>query len=405
MDVFRLFDDLRRRQATNWHATEIFSLRAQIVRPHAVSALVSSGCPTRWMGQNASRAARTLLARFFMDGANIHRSSIRRNLRMATLTDLHSSPTAAVAAPVLSIVTTVYRSEQFLGTFIDEMVQAISEAGIVDYEIIFVNDGSPDSSGELLLQARNSNPRIKIIDLSRNFGHHKAMLAGLSFANGDLTFIIDCDLEVRPGVLKRFLDTRRATSVDVVYGVQEERKGATMERIGGAIFWKLYNLLSDTAVPENVLSERLMTRRYVKALISLGDRNVFLGGMMYWAGFQQVPIIVQKSIREGISTYSFRKRFSLLLDAVISFSTVPLKLVLFVGLSTTLLVVLSGLMLLIRKILHPEAVLAGFTSIMLVTIGMAGIVITVLGVIGLYIARIYIQTQGRPLFIVRDYHD
>jgi putative glycosyltransferase len=143
----------------------------------------------------------------------------------------------------------------------------------------------------------------------------------------------------------------------------------------------------------------------VKALVSLGDRNVFLGGMMYWAGFQQIAITVQKSTREGASTYSFRKRLSLLLEAVTSFSTVPLKLVLFTGLSVTLLAVLGGLTLMIRKILHPEALLAGFTSVMLITIGMTGIVITVLGVIGLYIARIYTQTQGRPLFIVREHYD
>jgi putative glycosyltransferase len=165
---------------------------------------------------------------------------------MATLTGPHSSPAAAATAPALSIVTTVYRSERFLGTFIDEAVQAISEVGIDDYEIIFVNDGSPDNSTELLLHARNANPRIKIIDLSRNFGHHKAMLAGLSYARGDLTFIIDCDLEVRPAALRRFLDTLRATGADVVYGVQEKRKGAAVERIGGAIFWKFFNLLSDT---------------------------------------------------------------------------------------------------------------------------------------------------------------
>ena len=321
------------------------------------------------------------------------------------LTDLHPGPPAAATAPVLSVVTTVYRSERFLHTFINETVQVIAELGVTDYEIIFVNDGSPDHSSELLLQARQSNPRIKIIDLSRNFGHHKAMLAGLSFAQGDFTFIIDCDLEVRPSVLKRFWDTQRATGADVIYGVQEERKGNGVERIGGAFFWKLFNLLSDTAVPENVLSERLMTRRYVKALISLGDKNVFLGGMMYWAGFQQIPITLQKSLREGASTYSFRKRLSLLLDAVISFSTVPLKLVLFTGLGITFLAILSGLALLIQKIIHPDALLAGFTSIVLITIGMAGIVITVLGVIGLYIARIYTQTQGRPLFIVREYHD
>lgn len=324
---------------------------------------------------------------------------------MATPIDPGSSPTMAPRPPALSIVTTVYRSKPFLNTFIDETVDAIANAGIADYEIIFVNDGSPDDSSELLLQARNSNPNIKVVDLSRNFGHHKAMLAGLSYARGDLTFIIDCDLEVRPFVLSRFLDTLRTTTADVVYGVQERRKGAAVERIGGAVFWKLFNLFSDTTVPANVLSERLMTRRYVKALLSLGDRNVFLGGMMYWAGFHQVAITVQKSAREGASTYSFRKRLSLLLEAVTSFSTVPLKLVLFMGLTVTLVAMLSGLGLLFRKLLHPEAVLAGFTSIMLITIGMTGLVITVLGIIGLYIARIYTQTQARPLFIVREYHD
>lgn len=324
---------------------------------------------------------------------------------MATPTDPTSSPKVIAQARALSIVTTVYRSRSFLQIFIDETISAVSEAGIPDYEIIFVNDGSPDDSLDLLLQAKQSNSKIKIVDLSRNFGHHKAMLAGLAHACGDLIFIIDCDLEVRPGVLKRFLDTFQSTGADVVYGIQERRKGSAVERIGGALFWKLFNLLSDTTVPANVLSERLMTRRYVKALLSLGDRNIFLGGMMYWAGFQQIAIAIPKSVREGRSTYSFRKRLSLLLEAVTSFSTVPLKLVLLIGVIVTFLAVLGGTMLLLRKILHPEAVLAGFTSIMIVIIGMAGIVITVLGIIGLYIARIYTQTQARPLFIVRDYHD
>lgn len=324
---------------------------------------------------------------------------------MATPTDPQPNSSMKGHFPALSIVTTVYRSKPFLTTFTDEAIDAVAQAGIDDYEIVFVNDGSPDDSRELLIQAKSSNPHIKIVDLSRNFGHHKAMLAGLAYARGELTFIIDCDLEVRPGVLVRFLDTLRTTQADVVYGVQEKRKGAAVERFGGAAFWKLFNLLSDTAVPANVLSERIMTRRYVKALLSLGDRNIFLGGMMYWTGFQQVAIAVQKNTREGESTYSFRKRLSLLLEAVTSFSTVPLKLVLVMGLSVTLIAILSGITLLIRKLLHPEAILAGFTSIMLITIGMAGIVITVLGIIGLYIARIYTQTQARPLFIVREFHD
>jgi putative glycosyltransferase len=220
-----------------------------------------------------------------------------------------------------------------------------------------------------------------------------------------LLFLIDCDLEVRPGVLPRFLETFRGTGADVVYGIQGKRKGALIERVGGAMFWSLFNRLSDTKVPANVLSERLMTRRYVDALLSLGDRNVFLGGMMYWSGFRQVAILIEKTQRENASTYSLGKRFALLMEAVTSFSTVPLKLVLAGGIGITLCAGVAGVALVVRKLLHPEAVLTGFTSLILVIIGMSGIIISVLGVIGLYISRIYTQTQNRPLFIVREFHD
>ncbi|MGN6707405.1 MAG: glycosyltransferase family 2 protein [Rhodanobacter sp.] len=313
------------------------------------------------------------------------------------------SPTRSV--PHLSVVTSVYRSERFIPAFIDETIAAIQKAHIEHYEIIFVNDGSPDDSLGHLLRARTGNPSIKIVDLSRNFGHHKAIMAGLSYAKGELTLIIDCDLEVHPGVLQPFLDTLQDTGADVVYGIQEKRKGALVERTGGALFWYLFNRLSETKIPANVLSERLMTRRYVDALLSLGDRNVFLGGMMYWSGFRQIAVLVKKTQREGASTYSFRKRVALLLEAVTSFSTVPLKLVLGGGIALTLCAGVAGIALLIRKMFHPESVLVGFTSLMLVIIGMAGIIITVLGVIGLYISRIYTQTQNRPLFIVREFHD
>ena len=307
--------------------------------------------------------------------------------------------------PLLSIVTSVYRSAQFIDRFIDEMTTAVGEAGIERFELVFVNDGSPDESLQKLIQARSTNAAIKIVDLSRNFGHHKAVMAGLAHAKGDLLFIIDCDLEVRPGVLPQFLETFHGTDADVVYGIQGKRKGAVTERVGGAMFWRLFNQLSDTKVPANVLSERLMTRRYVDALLSLGDRNVFLGGMMYWSGFRQVAILVEKTQRENASTYSLRKRFALLVEAVTSFSTVPLKLVLAGGTGITLCAGGAGIVLVARKLLHPEAVLTGFTSLMVVIIAMSGLIITVLGVIGLYISRIYTQTQNRPLFIVREFHD
>lgn len=304
----------------------------------------------------------------------------------------------------LSVVTSMYRSEAFLSTFIDEMTRAIAVAGITSYEIVFVNDGSPDRSRELLRAACDLNPSIKLLDLSRNFGHHKAVVAGLAHTRGDLVFLIDCDLEVRPAELGRFVQMMQQGHPDVVYGVQDQRKGGLIERIGGGLFWRLFNHLSQTAVPPNVLTERLMTRRYVDALLSLGDRNVFLGGMMYWAGFRQVAITVTKAQRTGRSTYSLRRRLSLFVEAVTSFSTVPLKLVLLAGLVVTACALLGVIVLVLRKLLDPSAILMGYTSLMLAVVGMGGLVLTTLGILGLYISRIFTQTQNRPLYIVRDFY-
>lgn len=303
------------------------------------------------------------------------------------------------------MVTTVYRSETFLPAFIDQTVAALAAAGIGDYEIVFVNDGSPDASREHLLATRAGNPRIKLVDLSRNFGHHKAALAGLAHSRGERVFLIDCDLEVAPATLAQFLAAMRDSDADVVYGVRDERRGSTVARVGGGWFWRLFNLLSDTAVPANVLTERLMTRRYVDALLSLGDRNVFAAGMMYWTGFHQIGIPIRKAQREGRPSYSLHHRLALLVEAVTSFSTVPLKFVLATGLLIVACALLGTVIIVLHKLIDPSAVLLGYTSLMLAVVGMGGLILTTLGVFGLYLARIFTQTQGRPLYIVRQFHD
>lgn len=308
-------------------------------------------------------------------------------------------------SPSLTVVTTLYRSAGFLEEFLRRVTTTVASLGVDDYEIVLVDDGSPDNSLQLAMAAMATDARLRIVELSRNFGHHHAALAGLHHARGDRVFLIDCDLEVAPEVLAKFSQVMRETGADVVYGVQEQRKGGSGERVGGALFWKLFNWLSDTAVPPNVLTERLMTRPYVGALTSLGDRNLFLAGMMYWTGFRQIAVAVEKSQREGKSSYSFWKRWLLLLEAVTSFSTVPLTLVLCVGLVITLLSGMAGTYLLVNKWFHPERVLAGYTSLALLSLGLGGVIITSLGVLGLYVARIFTQTQGRPPFIVRAVHD
>lgn len=303
----------------------------------------------------------------------------------------------------LTVVTMVYRSLPFLPEFLRQVHEAVGHCGLKHYEILFVNDGSPDESLEYLIRARRDDERIHVLDLSRNFGHHKAALAGLHYARGDLVFIIDCDLEVSPSILPGFLRTLRDTDADVVFGVQGQRRGTWVSRFGGALFWKLFNRLSDTKVPESVTTERLMKRSYVDALLSLGDRNIFLAGMMYWTGFRQVGMTVETRPREGKTSYSLRRRISLLIEAITSFSTVPLKLVLGVGVLMTGFALAFAAAILVRKLLDPASVLAGFTTLSLLILGMGGLIITLMGVLGLYISRIFVQTQARPTFIVSNF--
>ncbi|MDY0884067.1 glycosyltransferase family 2 protein [Dongia soli] len=307
--------------------------------------------------------------------------------------------------PAISVVTSVYRSESFLPSFIEQIESTIREIGIAKYELIFVNDGSPDASLEYLVEAREQNQRIKIVDLSRNFGHHKALIAGLAHARGELTFLIDCDLEVAPNVLEQFVSTMKRNDVDAVYGFQEQRKGGIWERVTGQTFWWLFNQLSHTAIPPNVLTERLLTRRYVDALLSLGDRNIFLGGMMYWSGFAQLGIPIRKSQRQSKSSYSFIKKLSIFTEAITSFSAAPLHAILLLGVLITSGACLAAIYLVFLKLASPAQIVSGYTSLMLAVLGMGGLVVTVLGVVGLYVSHIFVQTQNRPLYIVRRFLD
>ena len=175
-------------------------------------------------------------------------------------------------------------------------------------ELIFVVDGSPDNSLQVLRSQQRENPKIVIVDLSRNFGHHQAAWCGLHTARGDLVFIIDCDLEVSPAVLKPFADTLTQSGADVVYGYQESRRGGFASKYLGDAFWRIFNLLSTTRVPHNICTERLMSRRYVDTLLTLGDRNLFLAGMYFWAGFEQVGVKITKQSRKGRPVYTVFRR-------------------------------------------------------------------------------------------------
>jgi len=305
----------------------------------------------------------------------------------------------------LSVVTTLYKSERFVEEFYNRIIRVILEL-TNNYEIVFVNDGSPDRSCEKVLSIRQKDSKVKLIDLSRNFGHHYAIQAGLSIVQGDVIFLIDCDLETPPEVLNELHAVFESEGTfDVVYAYQESRKGGWFERVSGNIFYSFLNRLSETPIPRNILTERLMTKKYVDSLLSLGDSNLFLGGMMYWVGFNQKGVAIEKSQREGKSTYTVRKRLSLLVNAVTSFSGKPLTWLFRFGITISVFSFLSGLILVSVKLYYGDQIQVGWTSLLVVNILILGIVSTFLGVMGIYIYKIFKQVQSRPNFIIKKRYD
>lgn len=286
-------------------------------------------------------------------------------------------------------------------SFIEQAIAA-GEAYGGTFEIVLVDDGSPDRSRDVALDWASRDQRIVVIELSRNFGHHAAALCAIEHAQGEYVFLIDSDLEVSPRVLLDFYSELKATGADVVYGVQSVRQGSFVSRQLGRLFWRIFNAVSDTQVPNDVMTERLMSRRYVNSLLELGDRNLFMGGMFYWPGYVQRPLSITKTPRANESTYSLGKRAILLVRAISSFSSLPLLAIFWLGIIVLSLTVTYAGFLVVRRVLYPETVLSGFTILAVLSAVSFGVNFMALGVMGLYIHRIFRQVQQRPRYIVRQ---
>jgi putative glycosyltransferase len=311
--------------------------------------------------------------------------------------------TQAEAAPELSVVTMLYRSEPYLREF-HHRVRAAAEALTPAFEIVYVDDGSPDGSAALARELAAGDPRVVVVELSRNFGHHQAAVAGLAHARGRRVFILDVDLEEQPEWLAGFAAQMDASGSDVVFGSSRVRKGTLPRRVLGGAFWKLFNALSDVTVPENPCTVRLMTRRYVDALLTLPDRNLFLAGSYAWLGFRQDPRPVEKGLRKTASTYTVRRLIALFIEAVTSFTSYPLRLIFGAGVLVAALSLVAGTTLAVYKLLYPEAISLGWASIIVSIWFLGGLIISFLGVIGIYLAKIFNEAKGRPLYVVKSVH-
>jgi len=299
----------------------------------------------------------------------------------------------------LSIVATLYQSAPYINEFYARASAAAKELVGGEFEIVLVNDGSPDNSLDLAIKLTEQDSRVVVVDLSRNFGHHKAMITGLAHAKGELVFLIDSDLEEEPEWLLSFDKEMKREQCDVVYGIQEKRKGGAFERVTGAAFYKLFRKLTGINQPDNIVTARLMTLRYVQALLTHRERELNIGGLWIITGFKQATHLVCKHSTSS-TTYSLSGKFGHLVNAVTSFSSLPLVYTFYSGLfiSISALIYIAYLFLRYFFIAYPPS---GYTSLIASIWFFSGLIILFLGVQGIYISKIFSEVKQRPYTIIR----
>lgn len=302
-----------------------------------------------------------------------------------------------ISSPHVSIVSTLYRSEGTVAEFCRRSARA-AEALDLTFELILVNDGSPDDSLARALELQAEIPQLVIIDFARNFGHHPAILAGLKLSRGTEIFLIDSDLEEDPAWLKSFHEAMHTQAADVVFGQQTRRKGGTGERLTGTIFYTLFNLLSATNLPVNFITARLMNQAYINALLEYRERELYLGGIFVLAGFKQVAVPIVKG-RHSATSYSVARRAALFVNALTSFTTRPLEIIFGLGSSVTLVAFIAFCFIMYRG-LRGET-LVGWASVMATIWLFGGLSMLALGLIGIYVGKILIEVKQRPLYTVR----
>ncbi len=279
-----------------------------------------------------------------------------------------------------------------------EVIRHLADA----YEIVYVDDGSRDSTPLALEEIHASDPNVTVIELSRNFGHQIAVTAGLEIATGEVVVIMDADLQDPPEVIKDMLHLWQQ-GYEIVYGVRETRQGETGFKLWTAkLFYRLINTLSDVAIPSDSGDFRLLDRKAVEAIKSMPERQRLLRGMCSWIGFRQCGLKYARAPRlAGTTKYPLRSMVNLALDGIASFSTIPLRFVVAIGFFTAALSLLGILYALIVR-LFTYTWVAGWTITFIGMLFLGGVQMMSIGIVGEYVGRIYTETKRRPLYLARS---
>jgi dolichol-phosphate mannosyltransferase len=299
---------------------------------------------------------------------------------------------------LLSVVAPVYDEEELIEQFVDRAIAAVAEH---PFELVLVNDGSADRTPEILDRIADADPRVRVVHLSRNFGHQAALTAGLEHARGDVVAMIDADLQDPPELISEMIE-RWSAGADVVYAVRRAREGETAFKLATASwFYKLFDKLAQVDLEPNSGDFRLLDRRALDALLSMTERSRFLRGMTVWVGFSQTAVSYERDARHaGETKYTLRRMLRFSLDAIASFSHLPLQLATYVGLLSAGVAFVAIPVVIVLRIF--DSYLPGFGSLTIAILLLGGIQLIALGVIGEYVGRIYDEVKHRPLYIVRD---
>lgn len=298
----------------------------------------------------------------------------------------------------LSIVTTSYNSASTITKFFSELKKVISELNISDYEVIVVDDGSKDETVEILKKIKENFNNLKIIILSKNYGHHKALITGLNESIGKLIFLLDSDLEENPSELKNLL--KEIENYDFVYGIQKKRAAGLITNFFGNIFYKLFNFVSSAEIPRNLMTMTLMKYKVKEELDRFKEKEIFFHGILHTIGFKKKGIIIDKTFK-GKTAYTLSKKLNLFFDAITSFSSLPLKIFFYLGLIISSISALYAIYLIFRYLSFKISV-AGFTTLAVLVLFFGGLIILGIGILGIYIQKIFLEVKNRPRVTVKD---
>jgi len=304
-----------------------------------------------------------------------------------------------MALPLISIVVPVFNEEHSLQPFLD-VVLPVLEGTQVHLELVFVNDGSQDGTFERLLSIADQDSRVRIVNLSRNFGKEAAISAGIDHALGDAIIPIDADLQDPPNLILAFIDRWR-DGYDMVYGVRTDRTtDAFSKRQSAAWFYHLFNRLSPLQIPPNAGDFRLLDRRVADAIRALPERNRFMKGLFAWVGFKSIGVPYDRPHRvAGQSKFSHWKLWNFALDGLLSFSTIPLRVWAYFGALVSFVAFLYACFIIVRTLIFGVD-LPGYASLFTAVLFLGGLQLLSIGIIGEYIARMFMEVKARPLYVL-----